>query len=57
MVLQLSNGMRATVTEVTEKEITIDANHELAGKPLNFDVELVKVVPKDRIHKALFGAG
>lgn len=31
------------VTEKTEEEITFDANHELAGKELNFDIELVSV--------------
>lgn len=33
----------ATVTEKTKKEITFDTNHELAGKALNFDIELVEV--------------
>lgn len=31
------------VTEKTEEDITFDANHELAGKELNFDIELVSV--------------
>ncbi len=31
------------VTEATESEITLDANHPLAGKALTFDVELVEI--------------
>jgi len=56
-MVQLSNGMRAKVTEVTEDAATIDANHELAGKALTFELELVSVVPKDKIETATFGAG
>mgnify|MGYP001822462508 FL=1 len=32
-----------TITAVEEAEITIDANHQLAGKNLNFELELVSV--------------
>jgi FKBP-type peptidyl-prolyl cis-trans isomerase 2 len=32
-----------TVTDVSERTVTIDANHELAGKNLLFDLELVDV--------------
>ncbi|MDF0598078.1 FKBP-type peptidyl-prolyl cis-trans isomerase [Psychromarinibacter halotolerans] len=32
-----------TVTDVNDSEITLDANHPLAGKTLTFDVELVSV--------------
>jgi len=32
-----------TVTKITEDKITVDANHELAGKNLHFDVEVVDV--------------
>jgi FKBP-type peptidyl-prolyl cis-trans isomerase SlyD len=32
-----------TVTEVGDSEVTIDANHPLAGVELNFDVEIVNV--------------
>ncbi len=32
------------VTAKDEKTITFDANHEMAGKELNFEIELVKVV-------------
>lgn len=33
----------ALVTEVTAETVTVDANHELAGKALNFDVELISL--------------
>lgn len=33
----------ATITEITDDEVVVDANHELAGKALNFDIELVSV--------------
>ncbi len=33
-----------TITEVAEANITIDANHQLAGQNLNFELELVEVV-------------
>ena len=32
-----------TVTEKDETTITFDANHEMAGKELNFRIELVEV--------------
>ena len=32
------------ITEVTEKTVTVDANHPLAGKELIFDLELVEIV-------------
>ena len=36
----------ATVTEKDETSITFDANHEMAGKELNFRIELVEVLEK-----------
>ena len=44
--LQLSNEqgqMDVTITEVTDEEITLDANHPLAGKELAFEIEIVSV--------------
>jgi len=35
--------LRLVVTEVGEDTITVDANHPLAGKALNFDIELVSI--------------
>ncbi|NWF97828.1 MAG: peptidylprolyl isomerase [Nitrospirae bacterium] len=34
----------AEVTNITEKAITFDANHPLAGKDLIFDIELVAII-------------
>jgi FKBP-type peptidyl-prolyl cis-trans isomerase 2 len=31
------------ILKATDKEITIDANHELAGKKLFFDIEIVDI--------------
>lgn len=33
-----------TVVETTDKTITFDANHPLAGEDLTFDIELVEIV-------------
>ncbi len=36
--------MNVTITDVTESEVTLDANHPLAGKDVTFDIELVDIV-------------
>jgi FKBP-type peptidyl-prolyl cis-trans isomerase 2 len=36
--------IEVTVTEVTESEVTVDANHPLAGEDLTFDIELLDIV-------------
>lgn len=37
--------IRATIVDVQGDEITVDLNHPLAGKTLEFDVEIVGVTP------------
>ena len=36
-------NVRATVKDVTENEVTLDANHPLAGKELKIEVELLEI--------------
>ncbi|NVJ85834.1 MAG: peptidylprolyl isomerase [Algoriphagus sp.] len=45
LTLQGGNGqpMPVTVTFVDEEKITLDANHQLAGKDLIFEIELVTI--------------
>jgi len=33
-----------TITEISENELTVDANHELADKDLHFNIELVEII-------------
>lgn len=42
---QLEDGtpLLLTVTAVEEEKIILDANHPMAGKPLNFDLEIVEI--------------
>ncbi len=46
VMLQTQNGQQvpATITEVNENTIILDANAPLAGKTLNFDIELMEIV-------------
>lgn len=45
LVLQGGGGqpMPVTVVDVTEEKIVLDANHDLAGKDLIFDIQLVTI--------------
>lgn len=36
-------AMMVTISSFTETEVTLDANHALAGKDLTFDVEMVSI--------------
>ncbi len=38
------NVMVVKITEIADDDITIDANHELAGQDLHFDIKLVEIV-------------
>jgi peptidylprolyl isomerase len=40
---QDGNVINLRVTSVADDSITVDANHPLAGKALNFDIELVDI--------------
>ncbi|MFN4947172.1 MAG: peptidylprolyl isomerase [Chryseotalea sp.] len=43
MKFSTNQGHIVTVTEVSTETVTVDANHELAGVELNFDVEVMEV--------------
>jgi len=36
--------LKVTVTDISERMITLDANHPLAGKSLTFDIQLLEVI-------------
>lgn len=44
MTSSAGQPVQVVVTDVSEEEITIDANPPLAGQPLTFDIELVEFV-------------
>ena len=39
----LGNGAQATVLEMTETAVRLDANHPLAGQALTFEIELLSI--------------
>ena len=49
VLLQSPMGpMPAVVKEITDEKVVVNLNHDLAGKPLNFDIELVEVADDDK---------
>ena len=44
LVNQFGQPFPVTVTAKDETSVTFDANHEMAGKTLNFKIELVEIV-------------
>ena len=51
MMLQLNTPedqvVYVTVTEIDDQNVTLDANHPLAGKTLNFNIELIQINPAE----------
>ena len=39
----LNNGQRAIVLEVSDTTVKVDANHELAGQALTFEIEILSI--------------
>jgi peptidylprolyl isomerase len=44
MTSSSGDQIRVVVTEISKDEVTLDANHALAGQPLTFDIELAEFV-------------
>ncbi|HJM88173.1 MAG TPA: FKBP-type peptidyl-prolyl cis-trans isomerase [Dehalococcoidia bacterium] len=45
--VQLAGGAPGRVTAIDGDTATLDANHPLAGQPLNFHIELIEATPPD----------
>ena len=43
LVVELANGSRAVVLDVSEQSVKLDANSMLAGKKLVFEIELMGI--------------
>lgn len=52
--LMVGQGMPAEIIEVTDSEVALDANHPLAGKTLNFDIELMSLDRLEVKHRDKF---
>ena len=39
----LNNGLQATILEITDEYVRLDANHPLAGEALTFEIEVVSI--------------
>lgn len=60
MQFQTNKGEVVTVTNVGLEQITVDANHPLAGVELNFSVEVMEVrnaTPEELAHGHVHGVG
>ncbi|MHC9543466.1 MAG: peptidylprolyl isomerase [Vulcanimicrobiota bacterium] len=43
IALDSRSNVMVEITEIKGKEITLDANHPLAGKTINFEIQLVEI--------------
>lgn len=43
LVVELANGGRAVVLELTDSMVRLDANSFVAGRRINFEIELLRI--------------
>lgn len=55
--MRLSDGRPAVISEVTDKQITVDANHPLSGEPISIEVEVLESTPESEYETAAFAMG